>query len=245
MLILPNCRERLTADDFDFLIRTLARSPNESVSLARLLTDAGARDAILDGERLVKALGAHAGGDGESGPLRVSPQCYFYLLTRHVLKEHFDRTVCDYIASMLEAFSRTARLRSPADGAEGPVQYLSDMLLALRDAPPRTGFLIRVHVGNYALFITGLFPGAVARRRSRGAPGTRFYEELGRASYRVAAGDRVARQWKMDDVYGGLAEGFGKARAGLNRMAKTLLRIEPPRPLLGRQVGESWEPWKS
>ena len=88
-----------------------------------------------------------------------------------------------------------------------------------------------MHVGNYSLFITGLFPGAIARRRARGAPGARFYEELGRASYRVAAKDRVARQCEMGGVYDGLAEGFGEARRGLNRMAETLLRIETPKPV--------------
>jgi len=230
-MILPNCRERFTGDDFHFIIQTLSRSPNppnaagqenqnRAVSIASLLTDAEARDLILDDPRLVAALQS---GDA---PLRISPQCYFYLLVRHVLKDRFDRSLCDYIAAVLEAFSRTAGMRSPANGAEGPVQYLSDMLLALRDAPPKTEFLIRVHVGNYSLFITGLFPRVVARRVARGAPGSRFYEELGRASYRIAASDRVARQCRLEEIYGGLAEGFAEARMALNRMAETLLKLE-------------------
>src|SRR5205814_10205659 len=100
----------------------------------------------------------------------ISPQFYFYVLTRHVLNETGidDRRLADYVASLLETFSRTARMNSPVDQQEGPIQYLSDMLLALRKATPAQAFFIRAHVGNYSLFITGIFHESVERRSRRG-----------------------------------------------------------------------------
>ena len=38
-MIRANCRARFTAADFDFVVRTLARSPNDRVSLFDLLSD--------------------------------------------------------------------------------------------------------------------------------------------------------------------------------------------------------------
>ena len=44
-MITANCRDRFTAEDFDFVVQTLARSERDSVNLVDLLTDAEARDA--------------------------------------------------------------------------------------------------------------------------------------------------------------------------------------------------------
>ena len=55
-MITPNCRERLTASDFEFIVRALAHSRRDSTSLAELLTDAEIRDSILDSDTLFQAI---------------------------------------------------------------------------------------------------------------------------------------------------------------------------------------------
>ena len=221
-MIKANCRERFTAADFDFVATTLARSERDSVSLVDLLTDAEARDSILDSPRLVEAVLA------QDGTLRISPQLYFYVLIRHVLKTTglTDRRVSDYLASLLETFSQTARMQSPADGNGNPVQYVSDMLIALRHASPMQTFLIRAHVGNYALFITGIFHETVQRRMQRGAPDVGFYEDVGSASFKAVAAHQVARSCALSGVFETLADGFHEARLALNRVADSLLHLD-------------------
>src|SRR4029450_12411553 len=122
-MITANCRDRFTAEDFDFVVETLARDERESVSLGELLTEGETRDAVLDHPRLLQTILER------TSALRISPQFYFYLLTRHVLKETGleNRELSDYVASVLEQFSDRASMRSPADGADGPIQYVSDM----------------------------------------------------------------------------------------------------------------------
>lgn len=228
-MIKANCRERFTAADFDYIVRTLSRSERDSVNLVELLTDAEARDSILDSPRLVESLLV----DGT--PLTISPQLYFYVLLRHVLKQTGlnDRNVSDYLASLLETFSRTAGMRSPADGESNPIQYVSDMLIALRNASPVQTFLIRAHVGNYALFITGIFHDTVQSRSQRGAPDVSFYEDVGRSNFRVAAGHQVARSCALSGVFEMLAEGFHDVRLALNRLSDSLLHIDSaPSPFL-------------
>jgi hypothetical protein len=229
-MIKANCRDRFTAADFDFVVRTLGRSRSDSVSLSDLLTDTDTRDAILDHEQLLHAILS------EVESLSISPQFYFYILTRHVLKQSGlnDRRVTDYLASMLEAFSRTARMNSPAGENGAPLHYVSDMLLALRNASPVQTFLIRAHVGNYSLFLSGIFHENVTRRTARGAPDVSFYEDVGRMNYRVVAGHSVARSADLSSVYEALSEQFHEIRLALNQLSDRLLSLENHLPVLGQ-----------
>ena len=222
--ITANCRDRFTAEDFDFVVATLARDEKDCVSLVELLTDADTRDEVLDHPRLL----ASVLEDG--APLRISPQLYFYVLIRHVLKETGieSRSLSDYVASLLERFSDRARMRSPADGSTEPVQYVSDMLVALRRASPTQEFLIRAHIGNYSLFISGIFRESVETRAQRGAPDLSFYEDMGRSSFRAAASHHVARTAALDGVYEQLAEIFRPVRCALNHLSDSLLHLDTP-----------------
>ena len=221
-MIRANCRDRFTAEDFTFIVKTLGKSRADAISLTELLSDQEMRDSILDHDLLFQAILSH------TSHLSISPQLYFYVLTRHVLKESGlrDRRVCDYIASMLEAFSRTARLKSPATPDGAPIQYLSDMMMALRNASPVQTFLIRVHAGNYSLFLSGIFPSTVQRRSERGAPDVSFYEDMGRMNYKVVAGHTYARAAELQDIYNMLAEQFRDIRLALNRLSDSLLNID-------------------
>jgi hypothetical protein len=69
-MIRANCRARFTAADFDFVVRALARSQTDQVSLVDLLSDVETRDSILDHPRLVEAILSNC------GHLRISSQFY-------------------------------------------------------------------------------------------------------------------------------------------------------------------------
>ena len=227
-MITPNCRERLTASDFDFIARTLAHNRRDSASLSKLLTDAETRDTILDSDTLFHAV-LEAGA-----PLHISPQCYFYILLRHVFKEHDigSRDTCDYLASLLEAFSRTESMRAPAGAGEGPQQYVSDFLLALQKAAPTQAFFLRAHIGNYALFITGVFHERVEKRSRRGGPDVEFYEGIGAANYDAASDHPVARQHALTGIYCELSDRFHDVRVALNDITDRHLHLDDPTSLI-------------
>jgi hypothetical protein len=227
-MITPNCRERLTAADFEFISRTLAAGRQNSASLAELLTDSDTRDSILDSEMLFQAV-LEAGA-----PLHISPQCYFYILLRHVLKERGinSRETCDYLASLLETFSRTERMRAPSGAGEGPQQYVSDLLLALMQASPSQAFLLRAHIGNYTLFITGVFHDRVENRSRRGGPDMNFFEGLGASNFQSAADHPVARHNALSPIFEELGERFRDVRLALNETAERHLHLDEPSPLL-------------
>jgi hypothetical protein len=223
-MIRANCRARFTAADFDFIVRTLARSQTDHVSLVDLLSDAETRDSILDHPRLVDAILCNA------GHLHISSQFYFYVLARHVLQQAGigDRKLCDYVGSLLETFSRASRLQAPDQIENQGREYISDMLIALTRATPEQAFLLRAHVGNYSLFISGIFYPAVAghRRSLRGAPDIDFYEQVGRTNYQLLASHATARRCELDDVFEGLAGRFRDVRLALNELSDRLLNLD-------------------
>src|SRR5882724_4149394 len=180
-MVRANSRARFTAADFDFIVRTLARSQTDQVSLVDLLSDVETRDSILDHPRLVDSILNHC------GHLRISSQFYFYVLARHVLQQGGigDRKLCDYVASLLEAFSRANRMQMSDENDNRARQYISDMLIALTRATPEQAFLLRAHVGNYSLFISGIFHENTQRRSLRGGPDIKFYEQIGRTNFQM------------------------------------------------------------
>src|SRR5437868_7340338 len=228
-MIRANCRARFTAADFDFIVRTLARSQTDQVSLVDLLSDVETRDSILDHPRLVDAILNHC------GHLRISSQFYFYVLARHVLQQAGigDRKLCDYVGSLLETFSRANQLQISDEVDHRAQQYISDMLIALTRATPEQAFLLRAHVGNYSLFISGIFHENAQRRSLRGGPDIEFYEQVGRTNYQLVASHETARRCELTDVFAGLAERFHDVRLALNDLSDRLLHLdEDARPPL-------------
>jgi hypothetical protein len=221
-MIQANCRARFTAADFQFIVQTLARSPNDQVSLVDLLSDAETRDAVLDNPRLVEAILS------QTGQLTISSPFYFYVLARHVLQraQIADRKLCDYIGSLLETFSRANGLRSPHSDDECSRQYISDMLIALTRATAAQSFLLRAHVGNYSLFISGIFHENAQHRSRRGAPDLEFYEKVGRTNFQLVAGHSTARRCELNDVYEELADRFHEVRLALNRLSDELINLD-------------------
>jgi len=223
-MIQANCRARFTAVDFDFVVRTLARSQSECVSLVDLLSDSETRDSVLDSPRLVQAILCN------DAQLRISSQFYFYVLRDAGIR---DRKLCDYVGSLLENFSRAHALHGPQVDDQSPRQYLSDMLIALSRATQDEAFLLRAHVGNYSLFISGIFHENTQRRSLRGAPDIGFYENIGRRNYHLLSSHATARRCELDDVYAELADRFRDVRLALNQLADRLLNLdESDRPTL-------------
>ena len=228
-MIRANCRARFTAADFDFIVRTLARSRGESVSLVDLLSDSEMRDSILDHPLLVETILSKA------GHLHISSQFYFYVLARYVLQQAGirDRKLSDYVGSLLETFSRANQLQTPDKMHARVHEYISDMLIALTRATPEQTFLLRAHVGNYSLFITGIFHENTQRRSLRGAPDIGFYEQVGRTNYHLVAAHETARRCELTDVFSGLANRFHDVRLALNDLSERLLNLdEDARPSL-------------
>ena len=100
------------------------------------------------------------------------------------------------------------------------------MLIALTRATPEQAFLLRAHVGNYSLFISGIFHENAERRHLRGGPDLKFYEQIGRTNYQLVSSHATARSCELNDVFEGLADRFRDVRLALNQLSDQLLNLD-------------------
>ena len=224
-LIQSNCRAQFAAEDIEFILSVLGGKIGTAECLIQLLSDEESRDLILDDEALLHALLERR------GCLNVSSRFYFYILVRNVFRRSDiqDRTVADYVAEVLAEFVLSERSRCLVPGQANPLDYFFEMLGALRTADERTSFYIRVHMGNYSLFLAGVFPDRIRfRAEARGFPDLKYYEEVGRTQYRVASDHRLAHRYELNKILSTLAERFGTTRVALNDLADRLFSLGDP-----------------
>ncbi|MBC8096860.1 MAG: hypothetical protein H7Y43_13720 [Akkermansiaceae bacterium] len=222
-MIQPNCRVQFAAQDVEFILSVLGEKLGTAECLVKLLSDEDSRDLILDDEALFHALLER------QGCLRVSSRFYFYILVRYVFRraEIQDRAVADYVAEVLTEFAHAEQARCVVPGQTAPLDYFFEMLSALQTADERTGFYIRAHIGNYSLFLSGVFPERVRfRAEARGFPDVKYYEALGRTHFRVASDHKLAQRYELTGIFNTLSERFETTRLALNDIADRLFSIE-------------------
>lgn len=240
-MILPNVRAAFGRAEAGYLIWLLTRGSEAAREREeRRLAEEGF-DAILDDPRTFNALLANDHG------LSTAPQnVVFYVLVRHALLEHgiTDRTLADYISALLINYGQGRRAYRIDDGEATDYAYLIDLITAAENAKGHHAFLLQAHLGDFALWISGLFPDFItARVQRRGAPPIAYYESLGASGYRSAANYNEAARSGMTQVYRGCADAFPDLRVALNSISDR--HFFPARGAsierLLRQVADSFE----
>jgi hypothetical protein len=240
-MILANARQRLSREDAQLAVRLVAQdSTDELHTLQQRLVDVGL-DAILDDERLPRALVRSRHGAYASLPL------FLYVMVRHALMRagERDRALSDYLAAVLLAFGARGRSERISENDDELYDTLAGLLEDVNDRDSRRAFLVRVHLGNQALWIAGLFPDYVEQRKwRRGGPDLGYFEEMGKRGFELASEHRMAEQYGMAEVYASVAARFGLLRVALNSLSDTLLfpNVNTPERLM-RQVSDEAR-WK-
>jgi hypothetical protein len=211
-MILPTIRASFSRRDVLHLVQLLGRGDEEVQRGAEQRLDEEGADAILDDPRVLNAL--------LTDPIASAPtNLVFYVLVRHALLEVgiSDRGTADYVASLLVAFGRAGRAYRPSDTAPEEYHYLVDMVARLADADRREAFLLRSHLGNFSLWLTGLFPDYLAARvRRKGAPDISYYERMGTTGYQLASRSPEAKTLGLDKLLSDVADHFSGVRTALN-----------------------------
>ncbi len=214
-MIFPTIRASLSRGDAQQLVRLLGRSDPELGEAARLRLEESGVGSLLDDPRVRNALLTDT-------DVSVPPSVIFYVLVRQALLEGGidDETTSDYVASMLVSFGRAGRAYRISSEDESEFHYLADMVSELRSAGGRRRFLLRVHMGNFALWMSGLFPDYLeARTRRKGAPPITYFEKWGATGYLGASESLEAGELGMDTVLRDVANQFSAVRTALNRIS--------------------------
>jgi hypothetical protein len=240
-MILANARHRLTREDAQLAVRLVGSESKDELERAQqLLVDEGL-DSILDDQRLPVAMLRSRFGAYASLPL------FLYVMVRHALLRagERDRALSDYLAAVLIAFNAKGRVDRVGEADDQLYDTLASLLADVNDGDQRRAFLVRVHLGNQALWISGLYPDYIEQRKWRkGGPDLEYFEEMGRRGFTLAAEHRMAEQFGMAEVYANVAARFGLLRVVLNTLSDTLLfpNVHTPERLM-RQVQDEAR-WK-
>lgn len=233
-MILANVRSRLTREDAQLVVRLVARGSRRALDDAEsTLADQGI-DPLLDDPRLQEGLLDSRQGSHASLPL------FSYVVVRQALTKagENDRVLADYVASILLHFGLRQRATRIAEHDDESYDTLASIGDAIEGSDPRRSYLARAHLGNYALWMSGIFPDLIERRRwRRGGPDLDYFETMGKRGYQLAAGHRLASDHGMAPLFATAAEKFPKLRVALNRVSDRLFfpNVNTPERLM-RQV---------
>jgi hypothetical protein len=219
-MILGNVRASLGRNDAQLALRLIARGSRSELERGEEMLRDGGIDAILDDPRLVPALMEASLGVYASLPLLC------YALVRRALCNagENDRALADYVAAILLHFGVHDRATRIADSDDEEYDTLAALLDDVDDPDARRSFLVRQHLGNYALWISGLYPDMIEHRRwRRGGPDLDYYEDMGRRGFQLAADHRLAREHGLTPLLQDAAARFALLRVALNSVSDAVL----------------------
>ena len=207
-MITADARSRITAQDMDLL-----------GSCLDLRNQASGLDCVLDRREVARYLLSAT----LPGP---SPSLLFYVLVRHSLLDVGieDPTVADYFAAVLRDFGVRQRATRIDDLDDHDHRYLVDILADLALSSGDRQFKVSVHLGNYALWLSGIFPERIAAQQlRRGGPDLAYYEILGGRGFAEASEHHLAERVGLEEVLRTAAERAHEIRVALNQVSQQLI----------------------
>jgi hypothetical protein len=216
VVILANTRGRLRAGDLDLVLLLLSRGSSRRRKELERQLEAEGPDPLLDAAELPERLLA------VRTMLVPGEVLFFYVLVRHALLEAEvpQAEVADYLAALLLEFGRRDRANRVAWHDDHSHRYLVDILADLDESTGERRFRVTVHLGNYALWLSGLFPDYIeARRLRRGGPTVGYYDALGRRGFSMASEHVLADHYHLDDVFQTAADRYPVIREALNGLS--------------------------
>ncbi|MGA2675024.1 MAG: hypothetical protein ABSE99_17555 [Terracidiphilus sp.] len=145
-----------------------------------------------------------------------------------------DPDVTDYVARLLCEFTEADKLYKVRNQAGRPIEKLTEMMLA---ADPVHGTApsfdaeraVRKHIGDYALFVAGMYPEAMDSGRRRHRPSLGELIHAGKESYFIVSQFNLCEYEQEAPLFARLSDGFERYLLGL-----TLVREElsPRKPLM-------------
>lgn len=219
-MIIANTRGRLKAGDLELALLLLSRgSATCRARLERRLEREGP-DPLLDDPELAERLLA------VRTMLAPSAVLFFYVQVRRRLLDAgvVEADLADYLAALLLEFGQRDRAHRVAWHDDQSHRYLVDLLADLAVTEGDRRFRVLLHLGNYALWLAGLFPQYIEARRLRhGGPDLSYYDGLGRRGYAMASDHALADHYHLDGILQTAAERYPALRVALNDLSERVL----------------------
>ena len=145
-----------------------------------------------------------------------------------------DPEVTGYVAHLLCEFSRTDKLYNMRDEAGHPIQELTEMMRASDPVHgPAASFdaerALRKHIGDYALFVGGMYPEAMGSIR-RHQPTLNELIRAGKESYYIVSQFNLFEYEQEAPLFARLSDSFERCIFGLALVHEELGARKPLLP---------------
>jgi hypothetical protein len=170
-------------------------------------------------------------------PIQVSPnhplrRLFSELLYKHLIRaaQLDDPQISDYIGDLLVNFTHVENLYRLRNSKGRRLEDVAEMLIASNPLLEGRSFEyereVRKHIGDYTLFLTGLFPEYVAKlnRKPFRMDSLIDYLKAGKESYRVVAAFDQFEYRDVAPLFRKLSEKFELCVYGLNLIKDDLAR---------------------
>ncbi len=130
-----------------------------------------------------------------------------------------DRDLMRYVADLLVEFVHIDNLYRVRDEQGRRLAHLADMLVELHEQGPADERETRKHIGDYTMFVVGLYPESLTHRRRAVSP--EYYIAQGKQAYLVVA--EMDRSKPTESLFRKLSAQFEYCVTALN-IEKTVLQ---------------------
>jgi hypothetical protein len=142
--------------------------------------------------------------------------------------------VATYVAALLVDFARTENLYRIRNARGKPLEDVGEMLVESNPLLDAASFdrerEVRKHVGDYTLFMTGLFPESVARTtiqgRTRRVDAFVDFVQAGKESYSIVSSFNQFEYREEAPVFRRLSDNFELCVVGLNLVKQELEELQ-------------------
>ena len=217
---------RMPDQDLKFLIENMPSAGGSYQEIAAVINDLPSTlESILTSDYVFDLI-----RDRQSVILDISPFLLFSVLLRRSMgrpRSALERRVVNYLANLLTLFIRTDRVFRIAPDEAEPHAYVWELVEQGEQADARRQFLTYAHIGNYALWLTGLQADWLRHRHRYGrrVVSPDYYVDFGRAYFDRAARHRMAEEFGLDDVFLRLAMMFQHYQKGLSHMQREFMPL--------------------
>lgn len=197
-------RSKLTHSDFKLIADIAWNQKLSDTEVGRFSMEASSIDWALDDDKLKDFVDKNKRFD------KISFALYLYVTNRYILLKNgiANRDICDYIGNVLYEFGFGNRYSKISKLDDENYHYLSDILIDIRESKDFRQFLLSQHLGNYALWRSGLFNNVDEQ----------YYIAMGKMGYKMAAINPQSQEYQS--LYYELSDNFSVILKSLREFSK-------------------------
>jgi hypothetical protein len=209
-MIHPNLLSKLTVNDAKVVQKIVLNTSSEPL-LREWILDKDKINLMLDDPKVHEYL------IQKKAKKEISATLYYYIITRHIFLKHYieNSILAEYVSAIIEEFSIGTRAFKIARYDDDQYMYLADISKDIQTYKGDRAFLLATHLGNYALWLSGLFPEHIHTKTMSMS----YYDVMGCRGFRMASVHPCAERYGLTSVFENLIDNYSDIRIALNDLS--------------------------